>query len=106
MTDGYWFRQRYDDAEFAATESMTSPVRCRHCRRVYDLGAVEVVARYTDCSMWHCPGCKILADDRKPPWGIQHYDELPRRDRAFPVADEDVTFVDDEGPAGLDTWEF
>ena len=34
--------------------------------------------------MWRCPGCKILADDRKPPWGIQHYDELPRRDRAFP----------------------
>jgi hypothetical protein len=60
------------------TTGMTFPVRCRHCSRVYDLGKVEVVARYTDCSMWRCPGCSILADDRKPPWGIQHYDELPR----------------------------
>jgi hypothetical protein len=76
VDDSGRFRYIHDAQE---AEGMTSPVRCRHCRHVYDLGKVEVTARYADCSMWRCPGCKILADDRKPPWGIQHYDELPRR---------------------------
>lgn len=58
------------------TSDMMFPVRCRHCGRVYDLAKVTVTARYTDCSMWKTPCCKILADDRKPPWGIAHYEEL------------------------------
>jgi hypothetical protein len=70
----------------AETDGMTTPVRCR-CGRVYDLGKVTVEARYTDCSMWRTPCCKVLADDRKPPWGISWYEELPRRDRAFPEED-------------------
>ena len=77
------------------TTGMSFPVRCR-CGHVYDLGKVEVTARYTDCSMWRTPCCKVLADDRKPPWGVSWYTELPRRDRAFPIADEDVTFPEDE----------
>ena len=93
--DDYWFGQRYDDAVHAQTEGMTSPVRCR-CGHVYDLGKVEVTARYADCSMWRTPCCKVLADDRKPPWGISWDTELPRRDRAFLIADEDVTFPEDE----------
>jgi hypothetical protein len=101
-----WFGHYGYSRDIPDTEGMTFPVRCRHCSRVYDLGKVEVVARYTDCSMWHCPGCKILADDRKPPWGIQHYDELPRRDQAFLVADEDVTFADPDGGSGLDSWDW
>lgn len=43
---------------------MTSPVRCTWCNRVYDLGKVEVTARYTDCSMWKSPCCGVLVDDR------------------------------------------
>lgn len=39
-------------------------VRCNHCRGVYDLGSVEVIARYTDCSVWRCPHCDALVDDR------------------------------------------
>lgn len=43
---------------------MTSPVRCAHCSKVYDLGKVTVTARYTDCSMWKSPCCNRLVDDR------------------------------------------
>lgn len=39
-------------------------VRCTWCGHVYDLTRVEVTARYLDCSMWRCPGCKTLVDDR------------------------------------------
>lgn len=74
--DGWIFFR--DDREVPDTPAMRSPVRCRHCGHVYDLGTVEVLQRYQDCSMWRCPGCKVLVDDRKPPWGIRHYDNLPR----------------------------
>jgi len=43
---------------------MTSPVRCLHCRVIYDMGAVQTIDRHLDCSTWHCPGCKLLVDDR------------------------------------------
>lgn len=43
---------------------MTSPVRCLHCRVIYDMGAVQTIDRYLDCTTWHCPGCKLLVDDR------------------------------------------
>lgn len=43
---------------------MMIPVRCAHCGTVYDLTKVEVTARYTDCSMWKCPGCSRTVDDR------------------------------------------
>lgn len=62
------------------TAGMRSPVRCRWCSGVYDLGKVTVTGRYTDCSMWKAPCCGVLADDRKPPWGVSHYTELPRQD--------------------------
>lgn len=45
-------------------EAMHQPVRCAFCHGVYDLGTVEVTARYTDCSMWKTPCCGITADDR------------------------------------------
>lgn len=45
--------------------SMTQPVRCNRCSRgVYDLGKVEVTARYTDCSVWKAPCCGAVVDDR------------------------------------------
>jgi hypothetical protein len=43
---------------------MMSPVRCTHCGKVYDRCKVEVVARYAVISVWHCPGCNLLVDDR------------------------------------------
>lgn len=49
----------------ANTEGMMSPVRCARCHRgVYDLGKVEVTARYADCSVWKAPCCGALVDDR------------------------------------------
>jgi hypothetical protein len=46
------------------TEGMMSPVRCTHCGGVYDLGMVEVTARYADCSVWKTPCCGATVDDR------------------------------------------
>jgi hypothetical protein len=48
----------------ADVEGMTQPVRCASCSSVYDLGAVEVTTRYTDCSVWKAPCCGRVADDR------------------------------------------
>ncbi len=55
------------------------PVRCAHCRGIYDMGSVEVTARYTDCSMWKAPCCGRTVDDRNPPWKHRaDYTELGR----------------------------
>jgi hypothetical protein len=43
---------------------MHDPVRCLHCRTVYDMAAVQIVQRYSDCSVWRCPGCRLQVDDR------------------------------------------
>lgn len=43
---------------------MFMPVRCTWCSGVYDAGKVEVIARYTDCSMWKAPCCGTTVDDR------------------------------------------
>lgn len=47
------------------TTDMTSPVQCSYCGGIYDLGKVEVTARYADCSMWKAPCCKRTVDDRQ-----------------------------------------
>ena len=70
-----WMRDRAD------VSGMMSPVRCTRCSRVYDLGKVTVTARYTDCSVWRCPGCGITVDDRPAGWGDHHYVELDRNGR-------------------------
>jgi hypothetical protein len=41
-----------------------SYVKCTHCGSVYDMGHVEVTARYADCSMWKAPCCGSLVDSR------------------------------------------
>lgn len=65
-------------------DGMFSPVRCR-CGQVYDLGKVEVTARYLDCSVWKTPCCKRTADDRGPGWSaVQHYTRLDREGREVP----------------------
>jgi hypothetical protein len=48
----------------AKGDLMNSMVRCTHCRGTYDLGHVEVTARYTDCSVWKAPCCGRVVDDR------------------------------------------
>ncbi len=48
---------------------MLAPVECKHCGCVHDSGPVEVIARYADCSVWRCPGCRVAVDDRDPRWG-------------------------------------
>ncbi len=53
----------YTEAELDQVAIMFSPGRCT-CGRVYDLGKVEVTARYADCSMWKAPCCGRAVDDR------------------------------------------
>jgi hypothetical protein len=50
-------------AEQTLIADMFKPVRCT-CGQVYDLGQVEVTARYADCSVWKAPCCDRTADDR------------------------------------------
>ena len=50
-------------------DDMMMPVECRWCRHVHDAAKVTVVQRYADCSVWRCPGCNVLVDDRDPRWG-------------------------------------
>jgi hypothetical protein len=57
--DGYVM----DPQERSDIAAMFQPVRCR-CGGVYDLGAVTVLARYVDCSVWKAPCCGRTADDR------------------------------------------
>lgn len=75
--DWEWDIYRRADEE-DAIERMTSPVRCRHCRTVYDVGTVTVTARYTDCSLWTSPCCNRQVDDRQ--WkGLPDIEYLNRR---------------------------
>lgn len=55
------------------TEGMVTPVRCRRCGGVYDVGKVTVLQRYADCSVWRAPCCGREVDDRAD---IEY---LPRR---------------------------
>lgn len=52
-----------------APVAMTYAMRCLHCGHVHDAANVTVVQRYTDCSVWRCPGCDVLIDDRPRGWG-------------------------------------
>lgn len=44
-------------------------VQCKWCRHVHDAATVTVVQRFKDCSVWACPGCGVLIDDRPERWG-------------------------------------
>lgn len=67
-------------AERELIADMTFPVRCTHCGRLYDLGKVEVTARYLDCSVWRSPCCRLTVDDRgSTGWKtLKDYVELDR----------------------------
>ncbi|GAS95508.1 uncharacterized protein RMCC_2474 [Mycolicibacterium canariasense] len=64
-------------------EGMSQPVRCRWCSGIYDLGTVEVTARYIDCSMWKTPCCGHTADDRGET-GWKSFSDYERLDRPRP----------------------
>lgn len=74
--EDYWWQQRAAGLALAEVEGMSYPVRCTKCSHVYDLGKVEVIGRYLDCSVWKCPGCRCTVDDRPKGWGDHHYVEL------------------------------
>lgn len=74
---------RYDelrhDPDRAAIAEMFYPVRCAHCRQIYDAGKVKVTARYSDCSCWTSPCCGLQVDDRGPGWKSRPDIEVIRR---------------------------
>lgn len=53
----------------AAMEDMTAPGRCARCSHVHDKAAVTVLGTYSDCSVWACPSCGAMIDDRPVGWG-------------------------------------
>lgn len=57
-----------DELGREALADMTSPVRCTHCWRIYDLGTVTITGRYLDCTMWTSPCCRRKVDDRGAGW--------------------------------------
>ena len=73
------FGREVREIEAARIQDMTFPVRCTSCNRIYDLGKLTEYGRYTDCTTWRCPGCKISVSDRPHAWGHDHhYVELDR----------------------------
>lgn len=46
------------------SKAMTSPVRCNHCHKVYDLANVKVTARFSDATCYVTPCCERNVDDR------------------------------------------
>lgn len=58
---------------------MLAPATCNRTGRVVDLGTVEVIARYADCSVFDCPACGARAvDDRE---GVHFTRVMPRYGR-------------------------
>lgn len=75
-TDGSW-RPRFSElADLEKIAGMMFPVLCIHCGGLYDMAAVEVLARYADCDVWKTPCCKREVDNRT--WLRRHYHELNR----------------------------
>lgn len=48
---------------------MLAPGECTRCHYLHDSAKVEVVARYSDCTVWKCPRCGSHIDDRPVGWG-------------------------------------
>jgi hypothetical protein len=57
---------------------MLIPVRCMHCRDVYDLTHVHVTARYSDCSVWTSPCCGHANIDDRPWVRDRHYRKISK----------------------------
>lgn len=61
-------------------EDMMIPVRCLHCRQVYDLTRVHVTSRYADCSVWTAPCCGARGVDDRPWVSNRHYRKISREE--------------------------
>lgn len=61
-----------------AVEDMMFPVRCMHCRCVYDLGYAQVTARFADCSVWTTPCCGVRGVDDRPWVRDRHYRKISK----------------------------
>jgi cytosine/adenosine deaminase-related metal-dependent hydrolase len=48
---------------------MREPTVCLHCYTIHDVALITMVQRYSDCSVWACPTCHTLIDDRPRAWG-------------------------------------
>jgi hypothetical protein len=62
----------YPDGSFVVepdTSGMLSPVRHNTCGHVFDEAAAERIARYADCDIYRCPGCRGQCDNRPVGWG-------------------------------------
>jgi len=75
------FRENADGSmtiiERVDVSGMGYPMRCKWCGQVHDAGPVEIVQRYSDCSVWRCPHCGVLGDDRPLRWGGS-FEHVPR----------------------------
>lgn len=49
--------------------------RCNATGQTFNLGTVEVVQRYADCSVFRCPRCKGTHDDRTR-WGGAGHEKM------------------------------
>jgi hypothetical protein len=77
MTYSAWDRE-IREIERERIAGMAFPARC-DCGQLYDLGKVEVTARYADCSIWKTPCCDRQTDDRPKGWRCgPNYVELGR----------------------------
>lgn len=63
--------EMWDQAAQDLIKEMSLPVRCTRCRNVYDVATVEVIARYSDCSVWVSPCCRQTVDDRPAGWVVR-----------------------------------
>lgn len=39
--------------------------RCHSCNSIFNIGGVEVIARYSDCTVFKTPCCSRTVDDRQ-----------------------------------------
>lgn len=65
----YLYAYEYEENRIRLAKGMAHPAVCRHCAYLHDAGLSKTVHRYTDCSVWRCPRCETLIDDRPYSWG-------------------------------------
>lgn len=78
------------------TSNWLAPGQCTRCRHVFDGANVEVVARYSDCTVFKCPGCGSSIDDRPIGWGgsfkkLSREEAAGGREHPFITADGRLT---------------
>lgn len=76
--DIYGRAQHLGRDEYEQIAAAGSPVRCR-CGQIFDLQAVTVTARYSDCTVFTTPCCGRTADNRE--WkGAPDFTRIDKRE--------------------------